>query len=109
VVDGGRRAQSTEKHPETWVKAVAASGHGLIEDEALTPSEQGDEFLLMGLRLGEGIAPARFEALTGRKLDAARIDSLIGDGLVEQRPGGRLAATRDGAAVLDAVVADLAA
>ncbi len=109
VVDGVRRAQSTEKHPESWAKRVLQEGHGLIEDVALTPEEQGDEYLLMGLRLAEGIDPATYTALSGRTLDEARIAALMADGMLMRRSDGRLAATRDGAALLDAVVADLAA
>jgi oxygen-independent coproporphyrinogen-3 oxidase len=109
VVDGARRAQATEKSPEMWLASVAAEGHGLVEDEALSREAEGDEYLLMGLRLAEGIDPARYAALAGRELSPARIEELLGYGLVARRPGGRLATTREGAAVLDAVVADLAA
>ena len=49
-----------------WLAQVESEGHGLIEDELLTAEEQGDEFLLMGLRLREGIDPARFRRLSGR-------------------------------------------
>jgi oxygen-independent coproporphyrinogen-3 oxidase len=105
----GRRAQATERHPEMWLTVVEADGHGLIEDELLSEEEQGDEFLLMGLRLSEGIEPARFEAVTGRSLDPARIKSLIEEGMVEMTPTGRLRVSPEGFPVLDAVVADLAA
>jgi putative oxygen-independent coproporphyrinogen III oxidase len=105
----GRRAQSTERHPEMWLTVVEGEGHGLVSDEGLSAEEQGDEFLLMGLRLGEGIDPARFAALAGRPLDRTRIDSLIDDGLVERSSEGRLRVTREGFPVLDMVVADLAA
>lgn len=105
----GRLAQSTEKHPEMWLTVVETEGHGLVEEEALSASEQGDEFLLMGLRLAEGIDPLRFEALAGRPLDRDRIRSLVVDGLVEETKGGRLRVTQGGFPVLDSVVADLAA
>ncbi len=109
VQDGVRRAQSTERSPEAWLKAVSTQGHALIEDAALTAEEQGDEHLLMGLRLREGIDPATFAALAGRPLDPARIAGLVDDGLLIRLPSGRLAATPDGFAVLDSLVADLAA
>jgi putative oxygen-independent coproporphyrinogen III oxidase len=105
----GRRAQATEKHPEMWLTVVEGDGHALIEDELLSHEEQADEFLLMGLRLAEGIEPARFEALAGKKLDPNRIASLISDGMVEYTPHGRLRVSAEGFPVLDAVVADLAA
>ena len=52
---------------------VEANGHGVIVDETLTRVEQADEYLLMGLRLAEGIDPARYAAFSGRPLDPARI------------------------------------
>ena len=38
-----------------WLTVVEGEGHGLVADEKLSAEEQGDEFLLMGLRLAEGI------------------------------------------------------
>jgi putative oxygen-independent coproporphyrinogen III oxidase len=105
----GRRAQATERHPETWLTAVESEGHALIEDDYLTSEEQGDEFLLMGLRLSEGIEPAAFQAMSGRGLDPGRVASLIADGMVEYTPGGRIRVSAEGFPVLDAIVADLAA
>jgi putative oxygen-independent coproporphyrinogen III oxidase len=105
----GRRAQSTERHPEMWLTVVEGEGHGIISDESLSADEQADEFLLMGLRLTEGIDPARFEALAGRPLDSTRVASLLDEGMVERTPEGRIRVTKDGFPVLDAVVADLAA
>ena len=84
-------------------------GHGLITDEALTREEAGDEFLLMGLRLAEGVDPARYAALAGRPLDDYRINVLREQGMVEMTHAGRLRVTMTGFPVLDAVVADLAA
>ncbi len=109
LTPSGRRAQSTERHPEMWLTVVEGEGHGIVSDEGLSAEEQGDEFLLMGLRLNEGIDPARFEALSGRPLDRSRIDSLVADGLVERSSSGRLRVTQEGFPVLDMVVADLAA
>ena len=72
TIDGKRHATATEKRPETWLMRVEASGHGLVTDETLTRDEQADEFLLMGLRLAEGIDPQRYAALAGRPLDPKR-------------------------------------
>jgi putative oxygen-independent coproporphyrinogen III oxidase len=108
-LDDGRHATATEKRPETWLMRVEAFGHGLVTDELLLREEQADEFLLMGLRLAEGIDPARYEALAGRPLDPDRIKSLAQEGALETTPDGRLRVTQSGFPVLDAVVADLAA
>jgi putative oxygen-independent coproporphyrinogen III oxidase len=106
---GARHATATEKRPEAWLMRVEASGHGLITDDVLTREECADEFLLMGLRLAEGIDPARYAALAGRTLDANRIALLRAEGAITVDPDGRLRVTQSGFPVLDAVVADLAA
>ncbi|WP_159730643.1 radical SAM family heme chaperone HemW [Methylosinus sp. Ce-a6] len=109
ITPRGRRAQAAEKHPEMWLTCVETEGHGLVEDELLSAEQEGDEFLLMGLRLREGIDPARYFALTGKKLSQSRVAELIGDGLVELTRDNRLRVSSEGFPVLDAVVADLAA
>jgi len=75
----------------------------------LSSEEQGDEFLLMGLRLSEGIEPAAFQIMSGRELDPRRVASLIADGMVEYTSLGHLRVSAEGFPILDAVVADLAA
>ncbi|HEY8565681.1 MAG TPA: radical SAM family heme chaperone HemW [Beijerinckiaceae bacterium] len=109
VTGEGRIATATEKHPETWVERVERDGHGRTEATPLSAEEQADEFLVMGLRLREGIDPNRYAALAGRPLDEARIRDLEGYGFVARPREGRLAVTPEGFPVLDAVVADLAA
>jgi coproporphyrinogen III oxidase-like Fe-S oxidoreductase len=108
-IDGSRHATATEKHPEAWLQRVERDGHGLITDDMLTREEMADEFLLMGLRLAEGIDPARYVELMNRPLDPARIAALREHGLVETTDRGRLRVSMPGFPVLDAVVADLAA
>ncbi|MBD8877644.1 radical SAM family heme chaperone HemW [Roseibium polysiphoniae] len=102
-------ATAIERHPETWLENVETHGHGMVENVGLTEEEQGDEYLLMGLRLVEGIDLARYEALAHRKIDPRRLAALLEHGMVEELGNNRLRATRDGFSVLDAVVADLAA
>lgn len=108
-IEGRRTALSTKKRPEDWLAAVQASGHGLEEREALYPEEVADELLVMGLRLREGFDQGRYERLLGRKLAENRISDLVGYGLIERLSEDRLRATPAGFAVLNAVVADLAA
>jgi putative oxygen-independent coproporphyrinogen III oxidase len=102
-------ATATEKQPEAWLARVEATGHGLVADEPLSRGERADEFLLMGLRLAEGIEPARFAALSGHALDARRIADLCDEQLLETGAEGRLRVTRVGLPVLDSIVAELAA
>jgi putative oxygen-independent coproporphyrinogen III oxidase len=109
TVDGRRFATETEKRPESWLMRVEALGHGLIVNEPLADSEMADEYLLMGLRLAEGIDPQRYFALAGRALNPRRVSILQEEGAVETTADGRLRVTQAGFPVLDAVVADLAA
>jgi putative oxygen-independent coproporphyrinogen III oxidase len=104
-----RMASSVERHPETWLEAVEQNGHGMIEFSGLNEEEQGDEFLLMGLRLTEGIDLKRYEAFAHRSVDSKRLNDLLEHGMVEELGENRVRATREGFFVLDAVVADLAA
>ena len=105
----GRHALAAERAPEVWLDKVEAWGDGLVVDDVLTSEEVGDEMLLMGLRLAEGIDLDRYFHLAGRELDPARLADLLANGMVERAAGDRLRATRAGFFVLDAVVADLAA
>jgi putative oxygen-independent coproporphyrinogen III oxidase len=109
VTATGRFALNTELSPEAWLTRVEQDGHGVLEAERLTGETEGDEFLLMGLRLTEGIDPARYALLSGRRLDPRRIADLVKDDLVEETADRRLRVTREGFPVLDAIVADLAA
>jgi oxygen-independent coproporphyrinogen-3 oxidase len=108
-IDGVRHAIATEKRPETWLMRVEAQGHGIVSDELLNSEERADEYLLMGLRLAEGIDPMRYLALSGRALDPKRIAILSEEGAIVVDADGRVRVTASGFPVLDAVVADLAA
>jgi oxygen-independent coproporphyrinogen-3 oxidase len=108
-IDGRRHATATEKRPEAWLMRVEANGTGVVTDEALSRVEAADEFLLMGLRLAEGIDLARFAALAGGPLAEKQIAELSTHGLVETTVDGRLRVTAEGFPLLDAIVADLAA
>lgn len=103
----GRRALVAERHPETWRERVASRGNGIISDEAIAPADQASEYLLMGLRVAEGIELDRFAALAGRDIDSNKIAGLKSLGLI-RRDGNRLSATPDGRKLLNAVIAELA-
>ena len=103
-----RLATVGEKHPETWRSAVEQRGHGLVEQAVVTPEEQAREYLLMGLRITEGIELPRYEALAGQALSNERIESLAALGLLAQRGNDRIAATAAGRRVLNALIAELA-
>ncbi|MBV6658629.1 MAG: coproporphyrinogen III oxidase [Devosiaceae bacterium] len=105
-----RIATSAERYPEHWLARVEQFGHGLTVEDPLTAEEMGDEYLVMGLRLREGISRQRYEALSGgRQFDERQVALMIEQGFIESDGGDGLRATREGSFLLDAVVADLAA
>src|SRR3982074_2684232 len=83
---GPRPAIRDQTRPEAWLMRVEASGHGVITDDLLNSEERADEFLLMGLRLAEGIDPRRYAALAGRALDPRRIAVLREEGAIVVDP-----------------------
>jgi len=112
TLDAARVATRQHRAPETWLEAVERTGHGSDEPVTLTPQEQRDELLMMGLRLAEGIRRERFRATLGLELEAAldpeRVAPLVKAGFLEV-DDGRLAATPAGRQRLNAVLASLLA
>lgn len=104
--DGARHALSCIYSPEEWLDRVLARGHGIETTERLLMSEIAEEYLLMGMRLTEGIALSRYGALGG-EVDYITIATLETDGLVRV-DGDRLMATAEGRLVLNSVIAALA-
>ena len=110
TLDGTKQATRQKKAPETWLDAVEATGHGTEETLALSPDQRGEEMLMMGLRLAEGISRARFHAELGIEpeamLDPGGLTRLIEGGFVTL-DAERLAATAEGRQRLNAVLAML--
>ncbi len=100
---GRRGGMRTVRHrkPKNFLAAVGRNGHGLSEEEALSPVEAAQEALVMGLRLAEGIAPAAL-------VDPAAVDRLVGHGLMWRSPG-RVGTTEAGRLLLDSILAEIAA
>jgi putative oxygen-independent coproporphyrinogen III oxidase len=102
-----RRALVAEKHPESWRELVRTRGHGIVSDTVVPPADQASEYLLMGMRIAEGIDMDRYAALAGREVDSSKLAGMKSMGLVK-RQGQRLMATADGRKLLNAVIAELA-
>ena len=108
IADGeNRRAIVMEKYPETWRSKVNDRGNGIAEDALVEPRDQASEYLIMGLRIVEGIDLERYERLNGRAMDASKIAGLKSLGLIK-REGSRLMATRQGRRLLNSLITELA-
>ena len=105
TLNGQRFATEAPRAPGLWLEAVKA-GRGELSREALTPHDQGVEYLMMCLRLSEGLDMDRFAGLFGTPLPEDRLISLEELGLVE-RDGPRLRTTPDGRILLNSVLTEL--
>ncbi|HEU0311547.1 MAG TPA: radical SAM family heme chaperone HemW [Sphingomicrobium sp.] len=108
---GRRNGMRTVRHkkPENFLAAVSRNGHGLSDEELLTPQEAAHEALVMGLRLAEGIDGPALSGHLGveRILDDAAVDRMIGYGLLERR-GAVVRTTPRGRLLLDSILAEIA-
>ena len=105
---GVRVATLNERTPEAWLERVSRTGRGLVEQDALSPSEAADEMLLMGLRLTEGLDLSRLAAEVGVQPSAATLLRLEALGLLERCSRNGIRATRAGRFVLNEVIRQLA-
>lgn len=106
TIDGVRWATEAHRAPGAWLAAVR-SGSGELPRSALPMEEQATEYLLMSMRLAEGMDILRYERLAGRRLDPARVVALADMGMVES-DGRRLRTTGAGRPLLNAILRELA-
>ena len=108
LLDGALLAGRRHRAPEEWLARVERDGHATTSEESLNPRDRAREALLMGLRLTEGIDPARIEARSGlslaEALDPAMLAACLDEGYLEWTPAGRLLATDEGRMRLDAML-----
>src|SRR5262249_18459962 len=80
---GQRIASEAHDDPRAYAEAVSQNGVGWAHQENLDARAIADEFLIMGLRIVEGVEIAALEALRGAKLDQSKIAELQSLGLLE--------------------------
>lgn len=102
---GARFATETPLTPAAWLEQVERTGTGEALHEELDAGDRLAEFLMMGLRLTEGIPETRLAELGGYRL-ARNINSLIDMSLLE-RCNGHLRASQSGRPVLNSVLREL--
>ena len=105
--DGTLLAARRHRAPEEWLARVQRDGHAVTEEEALAPRDRVREALIMGLRLSEGVDPARIASRGGlpfdQAVDPAMLEALVEEGYLAWRDG-RLAATEAGLLRLDSLL-----
>ncbi|MEM8572085.1 MAG: radical SAM family heme chaperone HemW [Pseudomonadota bacterium] len=106
TLQGERFSTYATASPADWLSQVELRGHGEAERERLDRSIQGEEMLIMGLRIAEGIDARRYKRLTGQSLDESATDRLISEGFLSHS-NGRLRLTRAGRPVANSVINSL--
>jgi len=104
---GTRHATEAWANPERWLSGVQ-NGE---PEKTVTPvarRDQADEYLMMGLRIREGIDLARYRALAGQDLPREKLDYLEEIGMIAAE-GTRLSVTDAGRPVLNAVIREILA
>lgn len=94
-------------HLGEWESAIQRGELPAIEIECLTPEQREGEYVMLGLRLAEGVSDFDFRQKFGRSLRdrfPEQLDSLCTLGLIEM--GQRLRLTDKGLAFADAVAAE---
>lgn len=107
TLNGTRWATEAPKSPALWLEMVKAGRTPELPRSALTAEERGLEYLLMSLRLGEGLDLERHRAIAGAGLNDGKIRDLSDLGMVE-RTSTHLRATANGRMVLNAILRELA-
>ena len=105
--NGHRFATECFINPQRWLDA-AASGKTEKPREALSPEDQASEFLMMGLRLKEGVDLKRYSALAGTPLSQKKIIRMQDIGMISLERD-QLKVTDQGFMVLNAILAELLA
>lgn len=101
---GGRRtATDTPLPPMSWLERVERQGTGELSRSTVAPADQGAEYLMMGLRLAQGLSLRRYERIANSQIDGSKIKELSDLGLIETE-ADHLRATAAGRAVLNAVI-----
>ncbi|MEO0774373.1 MAG: radical SAM family heme chaperone HemW [Pseudomonadota bacterium] len=103
--NSARFATEAVSNPDRWLK-MSEQGSPLKVKTELDRETQADEYLMMSLRLAEGLSISRHEALSGKVLSASALDYLNNINMIEI-DGDRLRTTREGRLVLNAVIQEL--
>ncbi|KPU84784.1 coproporphyrinogen III oxidase [Marinosulfonomonas sp. PRT-SC04] len=106
TLNGIRYATEAPKNPQTWLEGVLQTGKSELPRHAQSGSEHADEYLMMGLRVTDGIDLLRYESIANSELDAKKIGHLTDIGMVNV-VDNRLVATPRGRPLLNAIIREL--
>ncbi|MEM9585593.1 MAG: radical SAM family heme chaperone HemW [Pseudomonadota bacterium] len=107
TLGGQRWATECYSAPNRWLE-TSANGASEKPRTPLTREDEASEFLLMGLRLKEGISLDRYEALAGKPLSSGALANLRDLGMIEPL-GDKLIVSNQGFMILNTIIETLLA
>ena len=105
LASGGRWQGATRRSPSGWLDQVKAKGQGFDTAETETTYSHGEEILMMGLRLAEGVSKKRL-AEKGLTLDAHWVNRFTSENWLTIK-GDNLIATAEGRQRLDYILGQI--
>ncbi|MDZ7905439.1 MAG: radical SAM family heme chaperone HemW [Cypionkella sp.] len=106
TLNGMRWATECPKSPDQWLKAAVNKEKTELPREVLTPESHATEYLMMSLRLAEGMSVARYNAISPTPLDMGEVADLGKMGLLG-RTETAIFPTDAGKIVLNAIIRQL--
>lgn len=103
---GVRYATVAAMRPEVYTQSVHDTATGIEQQEALSPTDWAEEYVMMGLRIDEGLSLSRYVDIAGQALPPQALARMVDLGLLRQE-GERIFATDNGRTVLNSVSAKL--
>ncbi len=101
----GKHATKQWLSPNKWL-SEAEKGNADSEKLLLTPSDQADEYVIMGLRLSEGISKSRYASLNNNPLSQDALDHLASLNMIDVK-GDIVRATTNGRMLLNTVIKEM--
>ena len=108
TIGGTRWATEAPKSPALWLKMVLSGHVGELPRHALSSRDHALEYLMMSLRLKEGMDLNRYNFISPMPLSITQLDYLQNIGMITAS-SDRVTATSNGRMVLNAIIRELAA
>ena len=102
TIDDQRFATVSALKPSAYITDGASFNAARSYQDHMSREDWAAEYLLMGMRVSEGISLQRFQELSGKELDKEIMIPLVDQGLLT-RTGDRLKASEQGRLVLDTI------